>query len=87
MNDEIKYPWQQALLDAFIASSESLPGKIDLAERAIAARISTGHQLELAERIALDDALRALRLLAAETRPGPSRSREGLQDKKRQDIA
>jgi hypothetical protein len=72
MGDEIKYPWQQLVLDAFLATRDSLSMKINIAERAIAARLAERQQPDLTERIALDDALRALRVLLGETRqPAP----------------
>jgi hypothetical protein len=71
------------VLDALIASPESLAGKINIAERAIAARLAVNQQLELAERIALNDALRALRVLLEETR----RKGSYPHDRKREDIA
>src|SRR5215469_14684900 len=36
---ESEYPWQQKVMDAFRASPDSLPLKINVAERAIAARL------------------------------------------------
>jgi hypothetical protein len=73
MSDEIKYPWQQPVLEAFMASRDSLPVKISVAERAIAARLrDRQQQTDISERIALDDALRMLQILIAETAPKPS---------------
>jgi hypothetical protein len=64
---ELKYPWQQFLMDAFLALPESLPAKINIAERAIAARFLERNEPDVDERLALDDALRALRVLMGET--------------------
>ena len=50
MDDPIKYPWQQAV-------------KINIAERGISARLAQPDAMDLAERIALKDALRALKVL------------------------
>ena len=58
----LQYPWQQTLLDAFIEWRPNyLPGKINLAEHAIAARLC--EPTDLNEQMALEDALRTLRLL------------------------
>lgn len=83
MSDEIKFPWQQFVLDAFLAPQNSLPAKINIAEKAIAARLKDEQQPDLDERIALKDALRALRVLLGEAKPKPSRP----DDRKREDIA
>ncbi|PYU23798.1 MAG: hypothetical protein DMG30_10665 [Acidobacteria bacterium] len=83
MSDGIKYPWQQPVLDAFLAPSNSLPLKISIAEGAIAARLTDPQQTDLTERIALNDALRALRVLLEETKRRP----EQPEDRKREDIA
>jgi DNA-binding NarL/FixJ family response regulator len=77
---EPEYPWQQKVVDAFRASPDSLPGKINIAERAIAARLIDRNQKDLAERLALRCALRSISALIDETRP-----RSTASDKK--DIA
>ncbi len=66
MNDGLRYPWQQTLLDAFTASPADLPAKISIAERAIGARLKD-NAADPAEMTALRDALTALRVLIAET--------------------
>jgi hypothetical protein len=63
-----KYLWQQAVSDAFEASPESLPAKINAAERAIAARLIDPNEADAFERRALDEALRSLKKLVEETR-------------------
>ena len=68
MGDKIKYPWQQAVVDAFLAAPGNLPAKINIAERAISARLSKSGDLDVAERIALNDALRSLQVLITEAR-------------------
>ena len=67
MDYGLKYPWQEALVEAFIASPADLGTKINEAEQAIAARISEP-QIGFSERMALDDALRMLRVLMTETK-------------------
>jgi hypothetical protein len=64
MDTNLKYPWQQVVLDAFMEMRPRfLPGKINAAERTIAARLADPQQLELDERLALCDALHSLRSL------------------------
>ena len=64
----LQYPWQQTLLEAFIEwRPDYLSGKIDAAERAIAARFC--EPTDLNEQIALGDALHTLRLLFAKEAP------------------
>jgi len=64
----LKYPWQQFVLDAFIEfRPESLPVKINLAERAIAERLREPNPPDLEESTALRDALRSLHVLFPET--------------------
>lgn len=60
----VKYPWQRLVFDAFLGSDpRGLPGRINIAERAIAARLRDSTPPELDERIALREALLALRRL------------------------
>ena len=63
----IKYRWQRSVLDAFLALPESLPSKINTAERAISVRLMERVEPPVEERLALHDALRALRILIGET--------------------
>lgn len=67
MDYGLKYPWQEAVVAAFIATPADLGAKINEAERTIAARISEP-QIDFSERMALDDALRMLRVLMSETK-------------------
>lgn len=61
---KLKYPWQQAVLDAFTEGRpERLPAKINAAERAIAARLCDPTDTDLDEHAALQAALRSLRIL------------------------
>jgi hypothetical protein len=62
----IRYRWQQSVLDAFLALPESLPAKINAAERAISARLMERVEPDVEEKLALHDALRALRVLIGE---------------------
>ncbi len=61
----VKYPWQQFVLDAFMElRPDSLPAKINAAERAISARLCEPNTPGRSRnRIALRDALRSLRVL------------------------
>jgi hypothetical protein len=79
MPDKIKYPWQQAMVDAFLAPASDLPGKINVAERAISARLREPGHLHVEERIALNDGLRALQVLLSELR---SHATDGRRAKK-----
>jgi hypothetical protein len=66
-NPEIKYLWQQTVLDAFMEfRPEVLPIKVNAAQRAVAARLTDPNPPELDERIAIQDALRSLRILIPE---------------------
>lgn len=67
MDSTVRYPWQQTVLDAFMASPDVLPLKINLAEKAIAGRLNDP-QLGNYERIALRDPLNVLHVLIAESR-------------------
>src|SRR4029077_3937170 len=62
LDEALEFPWQQTLLEAFIEwRPDHLPGKINAAERAIAARFCD--PTDLNEQIALEDALHTLHLL------------------------
>jgi hypothetical protein len=84
MSDEIKYPWQRFLIDAFTAPPESLPTKIGIAQRVIADRLK--NEPDVPERMALTDALNGLQVLIGETLPKPMRRQDDEPDKKK-DIA
>jgi DNA-binding NarL/FixJ family response regulator len=60
---QMKFSWQRYVTDAFAASRETSQEKINLAERAIAVRLRDKNQPNPEERIALNEALRALREL------------------------
>ena len=63
----LKYPWQQTVLDAFMEfRREYLPAKINAAERAISARLCDPTPVDAEERTALQDALKSLRVLLSE---------------------
>jgi DNA-binding NarL/FixJ family response regulator len=61
-----QYSWQPAVMDAFRAPRDFLPGRINIAERAIAARLKVSCETE---RLVLKRALRALHVLLEETLP------------------
>lgn len=74
---KVKYPWQQAVLDAFLEPhAKNLSRKINVAERAISARLLESDPFDLEERIALGEALLALRRLVREQREGAAESRD-----------
>jgi hypothetical protein len=81
----LKYPWQQAVLDAFLEPHpENLFRKVNVAERAISTRLLESDPFELDERIALGEALLALRRLMRQ-RAEPGNESRDKRDKK--DIA
>lgn len=62
----LKYAWQQLVLDAFMEPQpKNLLAKINLAERAISARLIDPSACELDERLAVGESLLALRRLLA----------------------
>jgi hypothetical protein len=78
----LKYLWQQAVLDAFLEPhAENVPRKINVAERAISVRLLESDPFELDERIALGEALLALRRLTRE-RGGVGNESRDKRDKK-----
>ena len=83
MDEPLKYPWQHAVVDAFLSPPRDLPTKISIAERSILARLKESHRLDLAEKAALDDGLRALQVLISEARSRPAEYNRG----EREDIA
>lgn len=81
-SSNLKYPWQQAVLDAFLEPHPAnLPRKVNVAERAISARLLEADPFQLDERIALGEALLALRRLVRELSEAGSESRD-KRDKK-----
>lgn len=61
---ELKYPWQKLVFDVFVElRPERLADKVSVAERALLARLRDPVPPDKDERIALNDALRALRVL------------------------
>lgn len=82
-NNHIEYPWQQMLLDAFLAKPEDLGRKINLAERAILARLKGPAQINPAEHLALEDALRSLKVLIADVKAYENAQSDGDEDAKR----
>lgn len=65
-NPNLRYAWQQAVLDAFESSPDSLPLKVNAAQRAISARLTDPTPADLDERIAIREALLSLRALLPE---------------------
>lgn len=83
MAKEPPFPWQQKVVDADLAPPDALPIKINIAERAIAARLNDPN-LGRYERVALRDGLSALRVLIAECKSEPARTTD---ENKKKDIA
>jgi hypothetical protein len=64
---ELKYSWQQLIIDAFMERhSENLPRKIAVAECALSRRLLDPTPFQLDERLAIGEALLALRRLLRE---------------------
>jgi hypothetical protein len=80
MNCELKYAWQEVVVDAFLASPSDLTVKINEAERAISDRLRES-EIDFAERMALDDALRMLRVLIFEARLQQVEYKQGEEQK------
>ena len=76
----LKYPWQAVIVEAFLAPPSDLSIKIDEAERAISARVRES-EIDFAERMALDDALRMLRVLTSEARLQQVEYKQGEEQK------
>ena len=80
----VKYPWQQFVLDAFMEfRPESLPLKINAAERAISARLCESNAPDVDESTAIRDALRGLRVLF----PEAGQPTEPSRGEKKKDVA
>ena len=63
---DLRYPWQQLVLDAFREPNpENMPIRINLAESAISQRLGDNQPFELAERLAIGEAMLSLRRLLA----------------------
>lgn len=68
----LKYPWQQAVLDAFTETRyEFLPLKVNAAQRAISARLCEKNPTDLDEQIAIKEALHSLSALLPEPKKDP----------------
>ena len=80
MDCGLKYPWQEVVVEAFLAPPSDLSIKIDEAERAISARVRES-EIDFAERMALDDALRMLRVLTSEARLQQAEYNQGEEQK------
>jgi hypothetical protein len=67
----LRYPWQQLVLDAFREPHpENVALRINVAERAISQRLLDDQPFELAERLAIGEALLSLRRLLTLMREG-----------------
>jgi len=63
----LKYPWQRLVLDALLESHpENLAGKISIAERRLSVRLLDPEPFGIDERIAIGEALLALRRVTRE---------------------
>ena len=82
-NDHIQYSWQQTVVDASLASPADLPGKIGIAVRTIMGRLKAPENINPAEHLALEDALRSLRVLIADLKSQGNTESEGDEEKKR----
>ena len=79
-----EYSWQQTLLDAFLASPAELAGKINIAERAIMTRLKGPEKkISPAEHLALEDALRSLKVLIADLKSQGNAQHYSHEDEKR----
>ena len=66
---DLRYPWQQLVLDAFREPHlERALLRINVAERAISERLVDPNPFEVAERLAIGEALLSLRTLLAQMR-------------------
>jgi hypothetical protein len=68
MDEQIQYPWQQALVDAFLSATADAPMKVRIAEQSISARLRERRQVDSSELMALEDGLRALKVLISEAK-------------------
>ena len=78
-NKGLRYPWQQLVSDVFTETNrEELPKRINIAERAISARLLDVTPSKPDERVALKEALAALHRLISETRRKQSGGKEEI---------
>jgi hypothetical protein len=68
MDEQIKYPWQQTIIDAFLSPPQETPARIKIAERTILARLTQSRNMDQGERAALEDAWRTLQVLISEAK-------------------
>jgi len=68
MDEHIKYRWQHAIVDAFLAEPEDIPIKISVAQRGILMRLKEPQSVDPEEKTALEDGLRALQVLVREVK-------------------
>ena len=62
----LKYQWQHAVVDVFATAPESLPSKIEFAEKVIAMRLTDLKPLGRDEQVALNKALQSLQQFVLE---------------------
>jgi hypothetical protein len=71
MDTILTYPWQEAVLDAFVElQPETQRQKIDVAERAIRERLRSLPEAEVHERLCLHDALTILHVVFSSPESG-----------------
>ena len=89
MDNLIQYAWQQAVLDAFLSPPCDVGAKVEIAEQSIRARMGEWHQVDSSEQLALEDALRALKVLSSEAKAEAidTSRREDTRDRRRGPIA
>ena len=80
MDCGLKYAWQEVVVEAFLAPPSDLSIKINEAERAISDRVRES-EIDFSERMALDDALRMLRVLTSEARLQQVEYKQGEEQK------
>lgn len=76
MQITLKYPWQQAVVDAFLElDPELLHEKIEIAEKTLTEQLNRSQRLDADERFALGDALHALHVFLAPSKDADNAKR------------
>jgi hypothetical protein len=85
VNPDVKYPWQEFVLDAFLeVESQSLQEKVNIAQRAISQRLRE-NPTDPEEYVALRDGLRALgTLIPKKVRETTAEQQQGEEDSSQQ---
>ena len=73
---------RRSVVDAFLARPAELAAKINIAERAITARLKGAEKISPAEHLALEDALQSLRVLIADLKARGNGQSDGDESKK-----